>query len=194
MTVKEINAKIKKIKEQIDVLNIEIEKVNQEALKASTDLQDAFIQLCELPAKIQPVIQSVGKNINKLKAPDIHKKNKFLLPNTLKTLLSVESYRIGLHFTLFPQSRLLSFKNEIIKLTSKELHLLVMFAANQNVILERDYLLKEVWVEVTYYSSRSMDVYICKMRKYLSKDDNVHLVNYHGKGYTLLVIDEASNK
>lgn len=188
MTIKEINAKIIKIKDQIEVLNIEIEKINMEAATMSADLQEALNQLYLLPAKIKQVVQPIQPKITKAGLQNVYKKEKFsLLPENLKALLLVESYQIGLYFTLMPQQMTLCFNNESIKLSYKELYLLVIFAANQNVFLERNYLLETIWEEVTYYNSRSMDVYICKLRKLLSKDENVIIINSHSKGYTLLV-------
>lgn len=103
----------------------------------------------------------------------------------LDKLLKVPSYKVGA-FTVDVQKRLLTIKGESKKLTNKELHLLVMLAANTNVMLERKYLLESIWEENNYFNGRSMDVYLCKLRKLLSDDAMLNIVNIHGKGYKLI--------
>jgi DNA-binding response OmpR family regulator len=83
--------------------------------------------------------------------------------------------------------RILVDKNGEKKLTSKEAELLKLLALNQNEVLERSVALSEIWKENTYFTSRSMDVYITKLRSYLSGDKSVEIVNVHGTGFKLLV-------
>ena len=73
------------------------------------------------------------------------------------------------------------------KLTTKESDLLKMLCLNINGILDRNFALKSVWGDDNYFSGRSMDVYIAKLRKYLREDSSIELVNIHGKGFKLLV-------
>lgn len=108
------------------------------------------------------------------------------LNENLRKLMSVDSYKIG-NYTFDVKKRILSFGSEGVKLTRKESYLLAAFAANVNVFLERKDLLIMIWLEDTYYNSRSMDVYICKLRKLLSKDSNIYIINIHGKGYRMIV-------
>ena len=108
------------------------------------------------------------------------------LNEDLKKLMSVESYKIG-DYTFNVKNRILSIGSEAVKLTRKESYLLVVFAANINNFLERKDILVLIWLEDTYYNSRSMDVYICKLRKLLSKDPKIDIVNFHGKGFRLFV-------
>ncbi len=74
-----------------------------------------------------------------------------------------------------------------IQLTTKESELLAVLCAQVNHVVEREQILNAVWRSDTYYSARSMDVYVSKLRKYLKADPKVSIVNVHGKGYTLLV-------
>lgn len=76
---------------------------------------------------------------------------------------------------------------EQISLTTKEAELLRLFAIHKNTLLDRSFALRSVWGDDGYYNSRSMDVYIAKLRKYLSKDDKIQIVNVHGKGFKLHV-------
>ena len=103
----------------------------------------------------------------------------------LDKLLKVPSYTVG-NFTVDVQKRLLSIKGDSKKLTNKELHLLIVLAANPNVLLERKFLLEAIWEENNYFNGRSMDVYHCKLRKLLADDQRLNIVNIHGKGYKLI--------
>ncbi len=73
------------------------------------------------------------------------------------------------------------------KLTTKENELFYLLIKNQGEVLDRNEALKHVWGDDNYFNGRSMDVYITKLRKYLSDSKNVEIVNVHGKGFRLLV-------
>jgi len=105
--------------------------------------------------------------------------------DVLYKLLQVPYYIIG-GFEVDVQKRLLTFKGETKKLTKKEMHLLILFASNTNSFLDRKYTLKTIWKDDSYYNARSMDVYICKLRKLLSDDPDVMIINIHGKGYRMV--------
>lgn len=73
------------------------------------------------------------------------------------------------------------------KLTTKESELLKLLANNMNNIVERNQALKTIWGEDSYFNARSMDVYITKLRKFLKEDQNIEIINVHGKGFKLIV-------
>jgi DNA-binding response OmpR family regulator len=97
----------------------------------------------------------------------------------------MDQYTIG-EFTFDVAKQLLTFKKESQKLTTKESELLELLCRNRNQVLERNFALKSIWIDDNYFNARSMDVYITKLRKYLSKDQKVEILNIHGKGYKLL--------
>ncbi len=72
------------------------------------------------------------------------------------------------------------------KLTSKEAELLRMLCLNKNQTLERSKALKQIWHDDNYFNSRSMDVYITKLRKYLKTDERLQIINVHGTGFKLI--------
>jgi DNA-binding response OmpR family regulator len=96
-----------------------------------------------------------------------------------------EKYLIG-EYSFDILKQLLSYRDQIIKLTTKESELLELLCNHKNEILERNYALKAIWIDDNYFNARSMDVYITKLRKYLKKDPSVKILNVHGKGYKLL--------
>lgn len=91
-------------------------------------------------------------------------------------------------FTFDTQKQLLRYENEEPeKLTTKENELLALLCDNANKILEREFALKTIWIEPSYFNARSMDVYITKLRKLLKKDPNIEIINIHGKGYKIII-------
>ena len=77
------------------------------------------------------------------------------------------------------------------KLSPKEAQLLRMFAMNVNDVLPRSEALSKIWGEDNYFTARSMDVFVTKLRKYLKADENIEIVNIHGNGFQLLIQEEA---
>jgi two-component system OmpR family response regulator len=71
-------------------------------------------------------------------------------------------------------------------LTTKESELLKLLCNNKNMVLERNFALKTIWIDDNYFNARSMDVYIAKLRKYLKDDPAVQILNIHGKGFKLI--------
>ena len=71
------------------------------------------------------------------------------------------------------------------KLTAKEAKILRLLCINVNAVVERDVLLNSVWGKDDYFTGRSMDVFITKLRKYLKDDPSVKIQNIHGVGFKL---------
>lgn len=80
----------------------------------------------------------------------------------------------------------LIYKGKEQHLTTKENELLRMFFERKNQVLDRELALKEVWKNDSYFTARSMDVFISKIRKYIKADPSLSIVNVHGQGYKLL--------
>ena len=84
--------------------------------------------------------------------------------------------------------RSLTFKNEEpIKLSPKENQLLRLLVIYINDLLPREVALSKIWRDDNYFTSRSMDVYIAKLRKYLSLNKKVQILNIHGEGFRLVI-------
>jgi two-component system, OmpR family, response regulator len=82
--------------------------------------------------------------------------------------------------------QLLTSDEKVINLTTKESDLLKMLCQHPNQVLERNFALKSIWKDDNYFNARSMDVYITKIRKHLSDEPGIQIINVHGKGYKLL--------
>lgn len=111
----------------------------------------------------------------------------------------IKEFSIGKYHFNFPL-RILTFdpdgpEEEENKLSPKEAQLLRMFAMYMNDILPRSEALTKIWGEDNYFTARSMDVFVTKLRKYLKKDNNIEIVNIHGNGFQLLVrAEEGASK
>lgn len=106
----------------------------------------------------------------------------------------IKEFTIGKYHFNFPL-RILTFApgeadEEVFKLSPKEAQLLRLFAININDILPRSEALTKIWGEDNYFTARSMDVFVTKLRKYLKKDEQIEIVNIHGNGFQLLVKTE----
>lgn len=98
----------------------------------------------------------------------------------------ITHFKIGDYDFDYPTQTLKSKSGEK-KLTSKENELLRLLCITQNDVLDRPYALKVIWGDDNYFNSRSMDVYITKLRKHFKEDDSIEIINVHGKGFRLLV-------
>ena len=82
--------------------------------------------------------------------------------------------------------RFIKYKDgESIKLSPKESQLLRLLVLHINDLLPREVALNKIWRDDNYFTSRSMDVYIAKLRKFLSADKKVQILNIHGEGFRL---------
>jgi two-component system, OmpR family, response regulator len=85
-------------------------------------------------------------------------------------------------------SRMRTLQSPIINrtLTSREAELLKMLCVAKDQFLLRKEALLKIWGEDSYFTGRSMDVFIARLRKYLKEDKDIEIVNIHGDGYRLL--------
>lgn len=90
-------------------------------------------------------------------------------------------------FKFFPEKRIINNGKEDKKLTSKENELLKLLCIYQGKIVDRNDALNMIWGDDNYFNSRSMDVYVTKLRKIFKEDDGIQILNSHGKGFKLLV-------
>ncbi len=96
-------------------------------------------------------------------------------------------FQIG-KFNLNSKLRFLTFENdEPIKLSPKENELLKMLALYENDLMPREVALTKIWRDDNYFTSRSMEVYIAKLRKYLKPHENVEILNIHGEGFRFVI-------
>jgi len=73
------------------------------------------------------------------------------------------------------------------KLSPKEAQLLRLFCFRINDVLQRSEALTKIWNDDNYFTARSMDVFITKIRKYLSRDPKIQIENIHGNGFRMYI-------
>ncbi len=96
------------------------------------------------------------------------------------------NHKLG-RFRFNSKLRSLQFdKEEAITLSPKENNLLIMLIQHKNDLMPRELALNNIWKEDNYFTSRSMDVYIAKLRKILRKDPKIEIINIHGEGFRMV--------
>lgn len=113
-------------------------------------------------------------------------KTRAILARSNKLKPKVEEFYIN-EFIFNSKLRILKRNENEIKLSPKETALLKMLCEFKNSVLPREKALKEIWKDDNYFTGRSMDVYITKLRKLLEIDSNIEIINLHGNGYSLQV-------
>lgn len=98
-----------------------------------------------------------------------------------ETLFTIASYEFD------SKLRIITREGNQQKLSPKESDLLKLLCQNKNELLARETALRKIWGEDGYFTARSMDVFITKLRKYLSADPNIEIKNVHGSGFLLEV-------
>ena len=73
------------------------------------------------------------------------------------------------------------------KLSSREMEVLQLLTSGINRVVERRELLLKIWGDDSFFNSRTLDVYIRKLRSLFAEDPNIELVTLKGKGYLFLV-------
>jgi DNA-binding response OmpR family regulator len=99
-------------------------------------------------------------------------------------------FEIG-DYTFDSETQLLKRNDKTINLTTRESELLRLLCLNFNQVLERSIALCSIWGDDNYFNSRSMDVFISKLRKYLRGDPRIEIINIHGRGYKLTISSET---
>jgi DNA-binding response OmpR family regulator len=106
----------------------------------------------------------------------------------------IKEFEIGNYLFNYPL-RILTFSDEgkqiKEKLSPKEAHLLRLFCMRKNDVLTRNEALTKIWGEDNYFTARSMDVFVTKLRKYLKHDPNIEIMNIHGNGFRLIVEEQT---
>ncbi|MDB5257923.1 MAG: DNA-binding response regulator [Chitinophagaceae bacterium] len=90
-------------------------------------------------------------------------------------------------YSFHSQNATLLLDNTETQLTQKESEILRLLYFHLNQTVKREDILKLIWGDDDYFMGRSLDVFISKLRKYLSKDDNVSIVNVFNVGFKLIV-------
>lgn len=94
--------------------------------------------------------------------------------------ISIGKYRF------YPVKQTLTYSKTIETLTSRETALLHLLIENKNEIIDRSIILKKIWGDDDFFNGRSMDVFITKLRKKLSLDPSIQIINIRSQGYKII--------
>lgn len=196
MSYAEWNAKQEKKEEKIDNISLyRLGKVLNEGGIYPMSIKDHkeyfLVSLEDYDFKKKDKIEKTKEILENLGAKVYVSKNTHFLKAFKKDNAVQEDeqdlFKIG-DFKFDANARTLTHKNgEVENLTPKEMELLKAFASNPNQFISRDGLLEKIWGESNYYNSRSMDVYITKLRDKLTGDKDVKLMTVHWKGFKLVL-------
>ncbi|MFU8843438.1 MAG: response regulator transcription factor [Bacteroidales bacterium] len=94
-------------------------------------------------------------------------------------------FKLG-NYTFNYRNLQLTHEGTSSRLTQREADLLKFMAENLNNVIKKEEILHEIWGNDSYFNSRSLDVFISRLRKHLAKDPTVHINNMHGIGFILV--------
>jgi DNA-binding response OmpR family regulator len=100
--------------------------------------------------------------------------------------VSMEEIPIGA-LTFHPEKQQLVFDEKVIPLTKRESQLMLLLCNYQGQVLPTEHILRELWGKNDFFTRRSMDVFISRLRKKLSEDPEISIDNIHGKGYIIKI-------
>ncbi len=113
------------------------------------------------------------------------------IQNILKRKNNPNSYALGL-YTFEPHNQLLRINNSEKILTEKESKLLDYLFQNRSNLIKREAILQLFWKETDFFSGRSLDVFISRLRKYLSQDATIVLESVRGVGFRFKIESERA--
>ena len=159
---------IRSIDSDIPILFLTAKSLKEDVIKGFKIGADDYVKK---PFSVEELIARVGAIIRRSNVYE-------------KDLNQQIVFQIGA-FSFDSEFHILKIDKEEIKLTDKESEILAELCRNQNQITNRSSLLLKVWGDDSFFNSRSLDVYMSKLRKYLKKDLNVELVTVRSKGFKL---------
>lgn len=167
----------KKLRERSTTLGIimltaktqEMDKVGGLMLGADDYVTKPFSP-SELVARVDAIYRRVSMSTNGIKA--------------VKTIKSGE-------FTLNPKRRTLTKNGEVVDLTQVEYQIIELFLNNQNIALERNRILEEVWGDKYYGDIKIVDVNIRRLRMKIEEEPSApkYILTIWGFGYKWNVVD-----
>jgi DNA-binding response OmpR family regulator len=162
-----LSEKIKNKNLDFPIIFLTAKSLNEDRIKGLKLGADDYIakpfNMEELVLRIEAILKRVGKNS-----------------------ITTANSNIGKY--IFDSKNLkLIFENTEQSLTNKESELLKLLIENKNQTISREKLLIALWGNNDYFKGRSMDVFITRLRKYLSNDANIKITNVHGVGFRLEV-------
>lgn len=131
---------------------------------------DNYIKKPYLPGELDHHIKAILRRIQKTKT---------------YRLKEIKPFRLG-EYSFDLKNHCLIFKNEKLELSPREAQILEVLYANKGEVVKRKKILEQFWGSDDYFPSRSLDVFISKLRKYLEKDSSVEIITIRGEGLKII--------
>lgn len=113
--------------------------------------------------------------------------NQLKLFNSKRALpLEGEIFKLG-KYSFNPGRCELQSPTQLIKLSMRDMQVLSLLVAQVNHLVDRKNLLLSVWGDDSFFNSRTLDVYVRKLREYFAEDRGIEIVTMKGKGYLFLI-------
>lgn len=164
----EIVTAIRKINEEIPIIFLSAKTLKEDrinGLKLGAD--DYLIK----PYSIEELILKIEVFLNR------SQKNKIGIN---------QNYTVG-SYTFEPENFILKTNSTKITLTERETTLLKLFLDNSNSVLKREKILNTLWGNDDYFSGRSLDVFISRLRKIFKDETHVRIENIPRVGFKLII-------
>jgi len=197
---------VKNGQEALDYYRAFVNKVDFIILDVMMPEKDGFAVAKEirLTDKKMPILFLTAKSMkeDKLKGFDVGADDYLTKPFAMEELIAriqaifrrvgdasiIKEERMAIGSLQFDSNKSILYTNSgEKKLTTKENALLSLLVKNINDVLDRQATLRAIWGDDNYFNGRSMDVYIAKLRKLLSEDPTIEIMNIHGIGFKLIV-------
>lgn len=181
------------INERPEILVLDVMMPKKDGFSLAKDIRklDKTIPIIFLTAKsqTQDVVDGFNIGANDYIRKPFSMEELIVRANSLlgriKNEKEAKTITIG-NYIFDPIKQLLSFENSQKTLTHRESSLLLLLIENKNEIIDRSVILKKIWGDDDFFSGRSMDVFITKLRKKLSNDPNIQIINIRSQGYKLI--------
>ena len=166
----EMVKKIREKDESIPILLATGQTNVQNVLKGYNLNIDNFVKKPYIPEELDAHIQAILRRI----------KNSLII-HVEKDIILIGEYIFN------ADKQLLQYKNIIHKLTARESQVLEKLYEQKGKLITRESLLEELWGVNDFFTSRSLDVFINRLRKRLSRDSNIQIETVRGRGLLLSV-------
>ncbi len=163
----EITYDIKQLNKEIPIIFLTARNQINDKIRAYQLGADDYLCKPFLMQELELRIQAVAKRF---------KQNPIQLP--------VYEYKIGL-FTFNFMMRTLELDGEKVKLSHIDCELLKLLYINRSTFIAKETILKALWGQNDFLSSKRLSVYLARIRKLLSSDASIHIENVYALGYKL---------
>ena len=163
-----VGAEIRKIDDRVPFVFLTAKVLKQDVLKGYRIGADDYVTK---PFDTEVLLCKIKAILNRGRAPETRR---------------ADSFPIG-SYCFHVQKRSISRHGQEQKLSPKEAALLELLMEYKNALLPRETALRKIWGDDGYFTARSMDVYMTKLRKYLSDDPAIEIRNIHSSGFILQI-------